>query len=596
MRRPIVVMDEELSGKIAAGEVVERPASIVKELIENSLDAGATDILIELENGGKHSIRVNDNGEGMEREDAILAFERYATSKIRTFDDMYTIHSFGFRGEALPSIASIAKCEILTRTRESPSGTRILLERGVITEVIEAGCPVGTSLHVRDIFYSTPARKKFLKKDSTEQAHCIDAIVRLAFAHPHVRMRLVTPKREVLDVPGTDNLNERISIILGEDLTKNFIPVEKHDGNIRIEGFVSKPVFTRSNTKGIFYYVNGRFIRDSLLNNAIMTPYRRVIEARRYPSAVIFITVPPEDVDVNVHPTKMEVRFSNPWSIHSAVVKALTSSLADVALSSDMSHFYPSGTVKTLLPEYRQRVRESLKRYTVMSGSKTSFSGHQHGVHRGDGTEQIQDYFMQDTSSGQAVTFSSLRYLDQIAGTYLLFSAPDGAILVDQHAAHERVLFEQMKSTCREKGGEKQTLLIPEVISLTPADYIVVKDHCAFLNDIGFEIEGYSGNTVIVRSVPTILSDVDLKLLIPAIIEEVEKTGRSTGIQEVRDKILTRVACQCAVKAHHKLTRVEVEGLCRDLDAIPFASTCPHGRPIFIKFDTRDLEKMFRRK
>jgi DNA mismatch repair protein MutL len=596
VRRPIVVMDEELSGKIAAGEVVERPASIVKELVENSLDAGATDILVELENGGKQSIRVTDNGEGMNREDAILAFERYATSKIRTFDDMYTIHSFGFRGEALPSIASIAKCEILTRPRESPSGTRIFLERGVVTEVVEAGCPVGTSLHVRDIFYSTPARKKFLKKDTTEQAHCIDALVRVAIAHPHVRMRLVTPKREVLDVPGTDSLSERISIILGEDLTKNFMPVEKHEGNVRIEGFTSKPVFTRSNTKEIFCYVNGRFIRDSLLNNAIMTPYRRVIEARRYPSAIIFITVPTEDVDVNVHPTKMEVRFSNPWNIHSMLVKALTSSLADVALSSDMSHFYPSGKGDASLPEYRRRVQESLKRYTVMSGTKAAFSGYRHGVHRDDDGDRIQDLLIQDTLRDQTVTFSSLRYLDQIAGTYLLFSAPDGAILVDQHAAHERVLFEQLKSEYGEKGVEKQILLIPEIISLSSADYIVFKDHLEFLNDIGFEIEGYSGNTVIIKSVPTILSDVDLKGIVSAVIEEVEKTGKSTGIEEVRDKILTQIACQCAVKAHHKLSGAEVEGLCRDLDSIPFASTCPHGRPIFIKFDTRDLEKMFRRK
>lgn len=596
MRRPIVVMDEELSSKIAAGEVVERPASIVKELVENSLDAGATDILVEIENGGKQSIRVTDNGEGMDRADALLAFERYATSKIRTFDDMFTIHSFGFRGEALPSIASVTKCEILTRTRESPSGTRILLEGGVVTEVIDAGCPVGTSLHVKDIFYSTPARKKFLKKDSTEQAHCIDAIVRMALAHPHVRMRLITPKREILNVPGTHKRNERISIILDVDLTKNFIPVEIHEGNIRIEGFASKPVFTRSNTKGIFCYVNGRFVRDSLLNNAIMTPYRRVIEAKRYPSAVIFITVPPGDVDINVHPTKMEVRFSNPWSIHSVLVKAITSSLADVALMSDMSQFYPSGRAETSLPEYRQRVQESLKRYTVMSEIKTSVSGYRHGIQRDDERDRIQDLFIADTKTGQAATFSSLRYLDQIAGTYLLFSAPDGAILVDQHAAHERVLFEQLKSTCREMGGERQTLLIPEIISLTPADYIVLKDHLAFLDDIGFEIEGYSGNTLIIKSVPTILSDADLKGIIPAIIEEVEKTGKSSGIQEVRDKILTRVACQCAVKAHHKLTEAEVEGLCRDLDSIPFASTCPHGRPIFIKFDVRDLEKMFRRK
>ena len=231
-----------------------------------------------------------------------------------------------------------------------------------------------------------------------------------------------------------------------------------------------------------------------------------------------------------------------------------------------------------------------------MSDQKTFFTGHHRGITRDGDTERIQDHFLQDTSGGQEVTFSSLRYLDQIAGTYLLFSTLDSAVIVDQHAAHERILFEQLKSAYGGKEGEKQTLLIPEIINLNPADYIVVKDHLAMFNDIGFDIEIYSGNTVIIKSIPTILLDVDLKMLVPAIIEEVEKTGKSTGIQEVRDKILTRIACQSAVKAHRRLTEAEVAGLCRDLDSIPFASTCPHGRPLFIKFDILDFEKMFRRK
>ena len=591
MRRRIVIMPEELSCKIAAGEVVERPASIVKELVENSLDAAATDILVELENGGKKSIRITDNGEGMDRNDAALAFERYATSKIHEFEDIYDIRSFGFRGEALPSIASISKLEMLTKRKESISGTRISLEGGKFKEIIDAGCPVGTSMFVNDIFYSTPARQKFLKKDSTEQVHCIDAVTRLALAHPEVRIRVLANKREVLNLPKTEDLYERISFVLGDDFKKNTLPVEATDENVRLAGLISKPSFTRSNTKGIFCYVNGRFVRDSLLNNAVLTPYRRLIEAKRFPSAVIFIDLPPSDLDVNVHPAKMEVRFKNPWNIHKIIVNGLTSSLADAVHLSEVSAFYPSGNTKAGFEDYGKRVQESLKRYTILSGEGKPYFK--------DGTYdtiRFQSLFEESTLSKQTVIFSSLRYLCQIAGTYLIFSAPDGIVLMDQHAAHERVLFEKLKNVSYEKKFEKQVLLIPEIINLAPSDFTLLSDHFEFLNDICFEVEDYGGNSVLIKSVPAILSNIDLKTIIFDIVEEAVKTGGSTSIQEVEDKILTLLACKCAVKANHKLTEPEVESLCKDLDSIKFASTCPHGRPTYVKIGIQEMEKMFKRK
>jgi len=591
LRRRIVIMPEELSCKIAAGEVVERPASIIKELVENSLDAAATDILVELENGGKKSIRITDNGEGMDQDDAALAFERYATSKIHEFEDIYDIRSFGFRGEALPSIASISKLEMLTKRKESISGTRISLEGGKFKEIIDAGCPVGTSMFVNDIFYSTPARQKFLKKDSTEQAHCIDAVIRLALAHPEVRIRVLTNKREVLNLPKTEDLYERISFVLGDDFKKNTLPVEATDENIRLAGFISKPSFTRSNTKGIFCYVNGRFVRDSLLNNAILTPYRRLIEAKRFPSAVIFIDLPPSDVDVNVHPAKMEVRFKNPWNIHKVIVNGLTSSLADVVHLSEVSAFSPSGNIKAGFEDYGKRVQESLKRYTILSGE-----GKPHFKDRTYDTIRFQSLFEESILSKHTVIFSSLRYLCQIAGTYLLFTAPDGIVLVDQHAAHERVLFEKLKNISSEKKFEKQVLLIPEIINLGPSDFTLLSDHFEFLNDICFEIEDYGGNSVSIKSVPAILSNIDLKTIIFDIVEEAVKTGGSTSIQAVEDKILTLLACKSAVKANHKLTESEVESLCNDLDSIKFASTCPHGRPTYAKIGIQEMEKMFKRR
>jgi len=602
LQEKIVVMPEDLSNRIAAGEVIERPASIVKELVENSLDAGATDILIELEGGGKQSVKIVDNGRGIDRDDVKLAFERHATSKIYTFEDIHNITSFGFRGEAIASIASISRIEILTRKNESLSGTRAVVRGGKVEEIIDAGCPVGTSVFVSDIFYSTPARMKFMKRDSTEQTHCVDAIMRLALSNPEVKMRVVAKGKTIFNVPRTKNLSDRIALVFGEDFGRHTLEVKGQRGDATIRGVISMPDRTRANTKGQFYFINNRFIRDRLLNHSVISSYRRLIEPRRFPYVVLFIDMPASDVDINVHPAKLEVRFRSSGDIYSLVTDTLSSALS--GMSTDRSELSgPSFGVRA--DAYRERVGNVLKRYTVLSGTeKKTFNVNvsEKGMRKApdsfggrEGGEELPELFNERDVSEDAVNFSSLNYLGQIAGTYLAFSSEGAFILMDQHAAHERVLFERLKVSTREM-THIQGLLIPEVVNLQPGRFDLLINNIDALKAVGLGVEGYGENTILVKQIPAFLTGCNIEELISDIIEEVEDTGKTENATEIKDKILALMACKGAVKANHKLTDSEVAALCKDLDSIPFAATCPHGRPTYAVLDIRDLERMFKRR
>jgi DNA mismatch repair protein MutL len=599
----IVVLPESLSIKIAAGEVVERPASILKELLENALDAGATDITVELEKGGRGSIKVIDNGEGIESAEAPLAFERFATSKIYQFDDIYNVRSYGFRGEALPSIGAISCVEMVTRKASSLSGARVIVEAGELKSIADTGCPVGTSVLVNHIFDPVPVRKKFLKTEATEQGYCMDVITRTALSHPEVRIRVVAHGREILNVPATEDISERISLVLGTDFIDHMLPVKGVKGGMTVHGFASKPDFTRSSAKQLYYFVNKRFIRDYLLNHAVMTAYRRLIEAKKYPAAVLFIDLPSGDVDVNVHPAKMEVRFRNPREIYDIIVETLVHALADITPAS-------SGEKGRTMPEgYGERVQEALKRYTVASGSGKLFFNktltdypkprlafgqiRENEASRGPAKE----IRVKQEIPGKGLNFADLEYIGQFAGTYLLFSSSDGLILIDQHAAHERILFDRLKMEAA-RPGEKmmsQRLLIPEVASLSPGEFAVIVESMKVLEAMGIEVEPFGENTVIVKAVPAILSDVEPKKLFFEILEELSNAERTLGLEERQEKLFALLACKGAVKANQKLSEAEVMRLCRDLDATPFSSTCPHGRPVYISFSLRDIERMFKR-
>jgi DNA mismatch repair protein MutL len=592
----IIVLPETLTHRIAAGEVIERPASIVKELLENALDAGATEISVELEKGGCQTIRVIDNGEGIAPEDAPLAFARHATSKIEVFEDLYRVRSFGFRGEALPSIASISRVEMVTCRGGSAAGTRIVIEGGAIQEQTETGCPAGTSIEVTRIFEPVPVRRKFLKGDMTEQGYCLDWITRLALAKPGIRLRVSAGGRTLMNVPAAKDLAERIALTLGRDFWGQLIPAAGKMDGVVLDGFVSRPEFTRSSAAQIYLYVNGRFVKDYLLNHAVMTAFRRIIEPRRYPAAVLFLDVPPGEVDVNVHPTKMEVRFRNPRGIYALIVEALNG-----AIGAGVPAVERGAGLSAASSGYAVRVEEALKRYRIPSGPDKLFFGRQ-PVSRPETLLQpparTHDFRMETERQEEKRLFSDLVYLGQAVGTYLVFAAEEGMVLIDQHAAHERILFEGLKKRAveRQERTPGQRLLLPEVISLPPRDLSFLIESIPILEEAGMEVEAFGGDSVVVKAIPGFLSDAEARTLIGDLIGECMEGDSGLPLTERREKIFTALACRAAIKANRGMSGPEVESLCRDLDALPGASTCPHGRPLTIVISTEELEKRFKRR
>jgi DNA mismatch repair protein MutL len=594
----IAILPETLTHRIAAGEVVERPASIVKELFENALDAGATEIAVELERGGCQSIRITDNGEGIDREDVPLAFARYATSKIGAFEDIYQVRSFGFRGEALPSIASISRVEMVTRRASSAVGTRVIIESGEIKEISDAGSPVGTSILVSHIFDPVPVRRKFLKSDATEQGYCLDAITRLALVQTGVKIRASASGRSIMNIPAAQDLAERIALTLGQDFRGQLIPAKGVRSGVGLDGFVSRPEFTRSGAAQMYLYVNQRFVKDHLLNHAVMTAYRRVIEARRYPAVVLDLEVIPGDVDVNVHPTKMEVRFRNPREIYALIVEAVSGAIGAGLPPQSTGAAGPSVSGPGA---YAARVEEALKRYRISSGPEKLFFGGALTANRE--APQLRSHPNENTLAelpkpNDRRSFSDLVYIGQVAGTYLVFTSHEGMILIDQHAAHERILFEKLRRQAAETGERTlgQRLLIPEVVSLPPRDYTFLAESAPILEEAGMEVEPFGGDSFIVKSVPAFLSQAEARTLILDLLAESTETDRDCPLVERREKIFTALACRGAIKANRSLTAPEVSALCRDLDAAANAATCPHGRPVAVAISLPDLEKMFKRR
>ncbi len=598
MSRRIVVLSEEVANQIAAGEVVERPASIVKELVENAIDAGARDIRVELIKGGCQSIRITDNGSGIEREDAALVFERHATSKISRLEDIYRTGSFGFRGEAMASIASVAKVEMLSRRPDDLEGTKALARAGSIVEISPAGAPAGTQITVTEIFANVPARRKFLKTEPTEQSACLDAVTRLSLAHPDVRFVVTADGREVFAAPAVKDVSERVSRIMGNDFNSHCLTINGQRENVRLRGFISTPSFTKSNSKGIYLFVNSRFIRDNSITHAVLAAYRQVIEPRRYPAAVLFLDLPGEEVDINVHPAKLEVRFKNSREIYDLISKTLAQRLAES---------------KTLPASYAYRLAPSEK-----SSASSGFLKSQDAYSIADRPREVytrrnleraihDDLFaraanqpdipgpIEDLSCREKITFDSRPYLGQLAETYLVFGGSDSMMLVDQHAAHERIILERLKASSIMKTFS-QPLLIPEVVSLAPAQVALLEDAIPLLSDIGLELEIFGRDTVVVKAMPVSVQHVPAGDIISDLADQLSDGQSSPSLVERKEKILASLACRAAIKANATLSPEEVEALCRDLEATPFNATCPHGRPIRVQFSLTEIERMFKRK
>jgi len=591
-------LSEEVANQIAAGEVVERPASIVKELVENSIDAGARDIRVELEQGGCESIRVVDNGSGIEREDMALVFERHATSKISKLDDIYRVGSFGFRGEAMASIASIARVEVLSRRPEDLEGTKAVAEAGAVFEISPAGLPPGTQIKVTSLFANVPARRKFLKSEATEQSACLDAVIRIALAHPEVRFTAAAGERVVFTAPVAGNISDRIGMVMGNDFTLHCREINGQRENVRLTGFISTPDFTKSNSKNIFLFVNSRFIRDNSMTHAILAAYRQVIEPRRYPAAVLFLDIPGEEVDINVHPAKMEVRFKSSREIYDLVSRTVAQSLAVSQLSSDTFTYRLAPREKTSAASGFWRPKD----YTSSREQPQEVYSRQNlrqamgvGLFARAGIPINDPLRVEENPPGERIIFANRTYLGQFAGTYLVFGNEDGLMLVDQHAAHERIILERLKATTADR-TVSQPLLLPEVVSLTPAQISLFEEALPMLGEIGMDLEIFGRDAIVVKALPASLPAVLPCEIISDLADQLGDGQMKASFAERREKILALLACRAAIKANAVLSAQEVAALCRDLEKTPFNSTCPHGRPIRVHFSLYEIERMFKRK
>lgn len=574
----IKTLSEILSNKIAAGEVVERPASVVKELVENAIDADSSRINADLEKGGRRVIRVSDNGRGMDREDALLATERYATSKIYGEEDLFSISTLGFRGEALPSIASVSKMEITTKTRALDAGTKVVIHGGRTEAVSSVGAAPGTVVTVEELFYNTPARKKHLKTQQTEVGHVTDTFARIAMARPNIHFTLSHNGKILADWESTSNWAFRITEVLKGDLEKDLFELESAVDDVRIWGLIASPHITRSNAKSQYVYVNGRPVRDRVLYHAVVQGYEPYLTKGKSPVVVIFITLPCDQVDVNVHPTKRSVRFDSPRLIHDTMARAIRDRIKDLSrpvwpkAPSPNTPFEPRQDENP--PSFESRIGEPVP---------PSF---QDAIKTGPPTQ---------TPLWSTQGFGHLTVIGQLHNTYILCESPEGLILIDQHAAHERVVFETLRTNYRQAQPRSQGLLIPEKVELGYREAGILDSIRSDLLAMGLEVEPFGGTTYLIRSVPQILSQKATALLVMEIVEKVAEMDLSSGLERAIDACLIVMACHGAIRAGKKMTVEEMETLLKQLDRLDDPTHCPHGRPTVIRKRVYDIEKAFKR-
>lgn len=606
------ILPDILSNKIAAGEVVERPASVVKELVENALDAGADRITVEVERGGRSTIQVADNGAGMSHDDALLAIERYATSKIVKDDDLFAIGTLGFRGEALPSIAAVSRFVMETRVAEDETGTRIDLEGGKLRDVSRIGAPPGTLVTVRNLFFNTPARRKFLKAINTEMGHIADTVASIALGWPGVRFRLTHNGRIVKDWPAADP-SRRVTDVLGRDVEGRLRPVEKVNGEIRISGWAADPAITRTTARSTYIFVNGRWVKDRLIGHALAAGYSGRLMKGQYPVAVLSLTTDPHSVDVNVHPTKSEVRFVQGNRIHEAVRSAVAEALQGSDRPGARRPIPPSSRPdRDTLPDSdppppilrSDQVQESPTDYPPPepvrgSPEPRADAAPAPGPESLPGPAEAPRTRPDQAPIWEGGGFADLRVIGQFRGTYILCEAPDGLLIIDQHAAHERVLFERFRSRSSPAGGASQGLLVPETVDLSYTEARIIEHLMPALADRGLVIEPFGGRTMVVKSAPAPLADREMAPLIREMAEEIAQEVPEAASGEGLDRALAagviRMACHGAIRAGRRLSESEIKALLAQLDRCENPGHCPHGRPTWIRWDQRFFEKSFGR-
>ncbi|HEY8413636.1 MAG TPA: DNA mismatch repair endonuclease MutL [Pyrinomonadaceae bacterium] len=607
----IRVLADHVANQIAAGEVVERPASVAKELVENSIDAGATRITIEIEAGGRRLLKVSDDGEGMVRDDAILAFERHATSKIRASDDLIAIGTLGFRGEALASIASVAKVELTTSTEEAAAGTRVNIDGGRMRDVKDAAHPRGTTLIVRDLFFNVPARRKFLRSEATETFHLTNLITHYALAHPEIAFAFVNNGRDVVRAVAAKNLRERAYQIFGEAFLENLLEVDGGDAAVaRVTGFVSAPRDRRTSRDSQYLFVNRRFVRDRMIGRSLSEGYRSILPYGVYPAALLFVETPLEEVDVNVHPAKTEVRFRRPDAVADAVRDSVRRALASAGFAEQEAQ------IPKVEPQPATPLPPSFQTAATAAVSVSPPQPRIEFAPLPSGDEIARDIEdMLRSSSASSVSAlpplnsaqrlvrevtpetvsANIRPLGQLEESFIIATDDEGLLLIDQHVAHERVLFDKYRALESERRVESQQLLVPETFELTPAQAAVFDQLAPELEVYGFELMRLSGRTVAIRAVPADLPAGEARNMLAELLDTVDAEKKSSARETLRDEIAASLACHAAIKVNMSLTPEKMRWLIDRLLQTSSPTTCPHGRPVILRLGMRDILKGFHR-
>jgi DNA mismatch repair protein MutL len=661
----IHILSESVANKIAAGEVVERPASVVKELLENSLDAGSTRIKIQIEAGGKKLIQITDNGCGMVRDDALLAFERHATSKIKNAEDLLSVSTLGFRGEALPSIASVSRLHLETRAPDEESGTVIEINGGKIFKVEEAGLPAGTSITIRDLFFNTPARKKFLKAESTELSHIASLVTHYALAHPDKHFELHSATNAVLVAPPVAGSSERVYQVFGRDVLDQLIPVAAvqplvhiglpkpppwrretpeddeeqgpvEPGEMRMHGFISKPEIQKLNRNSIYVFVNGRLIRDRLVQHALIEAYRNILPPTVFPVVLLFLELPNGEVDVNVHPSKTEVRFRQQSVMHDFVRDSVRAALmkarpvpqfmaeisahptASPSLTSGFRTDGPrsgpaeSGAWPTLsasvgpqafalqapvAPPITERFHFGVDGIAVGGNAALSLVRAPQIVSEVIENDNCAPPLPEDSeiTNDLAPSLASLKPLGQIRESFILAVNREGLWIVDQHVAHERVLFEKVLKQRAAQKVESQRLLMPLVLELTPAQQAVFAEISEELNQNGFEAEPFGARSVAIKVAPAGVEAAQIEHMVHELLDQFSREDQALNMEKVRARIAASIACHAAIKVNMPLQQNKMEWLLAELSKTECPMSCPHGRPVVLRYSMKDIQKAFKR-
>jgi DNA mismatch repair protein MutL len=587
-----------LVNQIAAGEVVERPASIVKELAENSLDAGACNITIDIEEGGLSLVRVADDGTGMEREDAELALERHATSKLADAEGLAAIATMGFRGEALPAIASVARFRLDTAPAGDGSGTRIVVEGGARVETATIARARGTTIEVRDLFYNTPARRKFMRASATEASHVSEAIVRLALARPDVGFSLKSSGRLLFGARAGGDLADRVGQALGREAFRHLVKVEGRRGEVSVRGLVCSPDHSEATGRSLYLFVNGRYFRDRSAAHAVLRAYMGTLPGGRYPAGALFVELPLHRVDVNVHPQKLEVRFAEPREVQEALHRTVAEALRTAPwLRPNAAAHSPAGPGIPPMPSggWTSEVRERDDVEGVLAQARGLFPPEGSGATPPlPSTAGALPFGLVDAAGAArpAGYFASLRYIGQHARTYLVCEGAGGRLVViDQHASHERMLFHRLREAARTRTLAVQPFLLPQVVSLSPGAARSIEAHRDEIARLGIEVEPFGGESFAVQGAPAALAGVEVGPLLTDLADQLGELDRGTAVEDAFHDLLATMACHAAVRAHQDLSPEEARALLDGLDAVDFKARCPHGRPVVMELELADLER-----